>query len=77
MRTPADMPTMIPATTAADFMEERDTYTPDPWEVEKARLNALADQVVFVYQEMRDISAADAIVLTELVLNRFDDGVRP
>ena len=77
MRTPADMPTMIPATTAADLIEERENHTPDPWEVEKARLAALADQVVFVYQEIRDISAADAIVLTELVLNRFDDGVRP
>lgn len=77
MRTPADMPTAIPATTAADFMEERENHTPDPCEVEKARLADLADQVVFVYQEMRDVSAADAIVLTELVLNRFDDGVRP
>lgn len=77
MRTPADMPSAIPAPTAADFMEERDTYTPDPWEVEKARLTALADQVVFIYRQMRDVSAADALVLTELVLNRFDDGVRP
>lgn len=77
MRTPADMPTMVPATTAADFMEGRENHTPDPWEVEKARLAALADQVVFVYQEIRDISSADAIVLTELVLNRFDDGVGP
>lgn len=77
MRTPADMPTMISATTAADLIEERENHTPDPWEVEKARLTALADQVVFVYQQMRDVSAADAIVLTEFVLNRFDDGVRP
>lgn len=77
MRTPADMPTMIPTATAADLIEEREKRTPGPWEVEKARLAALADQVVFVYQEMRDISSADAIVLTELVLNRFDDGVRP
>ena len=68
---------MVPATTAADLIKERENHTPDPWEVEKARLAALADQVVFVYQEMRDISSADAIVLTELVLNRFDDGVRP
>lgn len=69
------MPEQMPVT-AAGFKSD-DERTPDPWEVEKARLAALADQVVFVYQEMRDISSADAIVLTELVLNRFDDGVRP
>lgn len=77
MKTPADMPTMIPATTAADFMEERDNHTPDPREVEKARLKNVITQTLYVYQQMRDISAADAIVLTELALNRFDDGVRP
>lgn len=71
MRSPKDMPE-----TAAS-LKHGDERSPDPWEVEKARLAALADQVVFVYQEMRDISSADAIVLTELVLNRFDDGVRP
>lgn len=65
----------MPETAAS--LKHSDERSPDPFEVEKARLAALADQVVFVYQEMRDISSADAIVLTELVLNRFDDGVRP
>lgn len=77
MRTPADMPTIIPATTAADLMEERDNHTPDPWEVEKVRLKNIITQTLYAYQQMRDVSAADALVLTELVLNRFDDGVRP
>lgn len=77
MRTPSDMPTAIPATTAADFMEERDNHTPDPREVEKARLKNIITQTLYAYQQMRDVSAADALVLTELALNRFDDGVRP
>lgn len=77
MRTPADMPTMIPAATAADFMEERENHTPDPWEVEKARLKNIITQTLYVYQQMEDEGATDAVALTELILNRFDDGVRP
>lgn len=62
--------------TAASLKHDAER-SPDPWEVEKARLNALTEQVTLVYQQMRGVSSDDAIGLTELVLNRFDDGVRP
>lgn len=71
MRSPKDMPE-----TAASLKHDAER-TPDPWEVEKARLNALTEQVTLVYRQMRGVSSDDAIGLTELVLNRFDDGVRP
>ena len=71
MRSPKDMPE-----TAAS-LKHSDERTPDPWEVEKARLTALTEQVTLVYRQMRGVSSDDAIGLTELVLNRFDDGVRP
>lgn len=75
MRSPKDMPEQMPVT-AAGFKSD-DERTPDPWEVEKARLTALTEQVTLVYRQMRGVSSDDAIGLTELVLNRFDDGVRP
>ena len=62
--------------TAASLKHDAER-SPDPWEVEKARLTALTEQVTLVYQQMRGVSSDDAIGLTELVLNRFDDGVRP
>lgn len=74
MRSPKDMPEQV---TAASLKHSGDERSPDPWEVEKARLNALTEQVTLVYQKMRGVSSDDAIGLTELVLNRFDDGVRP
>lgn len=77
MRTPADMPTMIPTTTAADFMEERENHTPAPWEVEKARLDGIIQQTLHVYNRMKIKSAGDAVALTDIILQRFDDGARP
>lgn len=65
----------MPETAAS--LKHGDERSPDPWEVEKARLTALTEQVTLVYQKMRGVSSDDAIGLTELVLNRFDDGVRP
>lgn len=73
MRSPKDMPEQM---TAASLKHDAER-SPDPWEVEKARLTALTEQVTLVYQQMRGVSSDDAIGLTELVLNRFDDGVRP
>ena len=73
MRSPKDMPEQM---TAASLKHDAER-SPDPWEVEKARLTALTEQVTLVYQQMLGVSSDDAIGLTELVLNRFDDGVRP
>ena len=73
MRSPKDMPEQM---TAASLKHDAER-SPDPFEVEKARLTALTEQVTLVYQQMRGVSSDDAIGLTELVLNRFDDGVRP
>lgn len=75
MRSPKDMPEQMPVTAAS--LKHDAERSPDPWEVEKARLTALTEQVTLVYRQMRGVSSDDAIGLTELVLNRFDDGVRP
>lgn len=75
MRSPKDMPEQMPVT-AAGFKSD-DERTPDPFEVEKARLKNIITQTLYVYQQMEDEGAADAVALTELILNRFDDGVRP
>ena len=71
MRSPKDMPE-----TAAS-LKHSDERSPDPFEVEKARLGNIIEQTLYVYQQMEDKGATDAVALTELVLNRFDDGVRP
>lgn len=65
----------MPETAAS--LKHSDERSPDPREVEKARLKNVITQTLYVYQQMRDVSADDALVLTELALNRFDDGVRP
>ena len=69
------MPEQMPVT-AAGFKSD-DERSPDPWEVEKARLGNIIEQTLYVYRQMEDEGATDAVALTELVLNRFDDGVRP
>ncbi|GEM_PF-4225628 len=71
MRSPKDMPE-----TAAS-LKHSEERTPDPFEVEKVRLKNIITQTLYVYQQMEDEGATDAVALTELVLNRFDDGVRP
>ena len=73
MRSPKDMPEQM---TAASLKHDAER-SPDPWEVEKARLGNIIEQTLYVYQQMEDKGATDAVALTELVLNRFDDGVRP
>lgn len=45
--------------------------------VERSRLDSIIKQALYVYQQMEDGGATEAVALTELVLNRFDDGVRP
>lgn len=63
--------------TAASLKHSGDERSPDPWEVEKARLKNIIEQTLYVYRQMEDKGATDAVALTELVLSRFDDGVRP
>ena len=62
--------------TAASLKHDAER-SPDPWEVEKARLKNIIEQTLYVYRQMEDEGATDAVALTELILNRFDDGVRP
>lgn len=62
--------------TAASLKHDAER-SPDPWEVEKARLGNIIEQTLYVYRQMEDEGATDAVALTELILNRFDDGVRP
>lgn len=69
------MPEQMPVTAAS--LKHSDERSPDPWEVEKVRLKNIITQTLYVYQQMEDEGATDAVALTELVLNRFDDGVRP
>lgn len=73
MRSPKDMPEQV---TAASLKHDAER-SPDPFEVEKARLKNITEQTLYVYQQMEDKGATDAVALTELILNRFDDGVRP
>lgn len=71
MRSPKDMPE-----TAAS-LKHGDERTPDPWEVEKARLDGIIQQTLHVYNRMKIKSAGDAVALTDIILQRFDSGARP
>lgn len=58
------------------FYSDTET-TPDPWEVEGARMQRILDQVRGVYEQVTEFAGADAYDITQLIVNRFDEGVRP
>lgn len=76
MRSPKDMPEQR-TVTAAGFKQHSDERSPDPREVEKMRLKNIITQTLYVYQQMQDKSTTDAVALTDIILQRFDDGARP
>ncbi|MEJ6019850.1 hypothetical protein [Corynebacterium sp. H113] len=69
MATPVDMPGALAATPAP----------PDPFQLEEARLEELKVQTYRVYQTFvkKGVTPEAAVELTDIVLDRFDCGVRP
>lgn len=52
---------------------------PDPSELEEQRLAEIISQTIVVYEAFTShgVPAPEAALLTDIVLDRFDDGVRP
>lgn len=73
MKTPAAMPKHNSLTPLPDLGR-----TPDPWEVEDQRLQRVIDQVRGVYEQVLEFATDDdALGITTLILDRFDEGARP
>lgn len=52
--------------------------TPDPWEVEDRRLQRVLDQVRGVYEQVLEFATDDdTLGITQLIIDRFDEGLRP